>query len=161
MRHLWSIIITLCTVGILTGGCAGLTHTIQPPPGLPQNWQEGHYISPIGPQLATHVDLGFFRYLKWEGQEPFTSWSIQPFGTASRGESKRPCFQVYWGVKIDATETFKLLRLRESQHTDPSPSGPFPPYLWDYVYTPAEQWAVRWRWNSGCGYPDVWDMGGS
>lgn len=137
------VVVFVACLYVLTG-CA----TIKPPTHLEPNWQDGHYISPIEPMLVTHWDLGIFRYLKWEGEETFRSWSLQPFGTAGPGESKRPCFQIYWGVKIDGTETLKLRK-------------PGAPKLWDYVYTPNEQWATRWRSEGGCGYPNVWDMGGS
>jgi hypothetical protein len=142
---------------IFLTGCAGLTSTIQPPPGLEPNWQPGHYISTVEPRLVRHLDLWIFRYVKWEGREEFTSWSIQPLGTAQRDESKQPCFQVYWGVKIDGTETKKL------QAPGALGEGGLAALLmklWDYVYTPEEQWAIRWR-NAGCGYPTIWDMGGS
>ena len=135
----------LLLVVLLLQGCA-LGQYLRPtePTALPPGRQPGHYISMVEPQLT--IDwriLGLFRYLRWDGEERFQSFVVCPFGFADYGE-KRHCLQMYWGVKIDGTESHIL------QETDMR--------LWDYVFTQAEQ--ASFRWHGVCGEPDVYDMGG-
>lgn len=119
---------------------------VQPPPYLEASpRQAGHFISRIPPVLVTNIDLGIFRYLRWEGRESFSSFSICPFGYAEPGE-KNKCFHAYGGVKVDGTETLVLRQLLGD------------PTVYDYVYTHLEQ--AAFRVHGVAGEPHWQDMGG-
>lgn len=147
MRRLACGLFFLFYVGSLPG--CSLYHLLLPvqPPSdlLPSPRQEGHYISRIAPVLVTNINLGIIRYLRWEGRESFSSFSICPFGYAEPGE-KNKCFHAYGGVKVDGTETLVLRQLLGD------------PTVYDYVYTHLEQ--AAFRVHGVAGEPLWQDMGG-
>ena len=128
----------------LLSGCAGVMYTLEPEDGFTPTWQPGHVISNVEPVLATWFQFYPFNYTKWEGLETFKTFSICLGAMPAIDEPKVRCLQMYWGVKIDGTESHAL------QKVDPK--------LWDYVYTPSEQWAFR---LGNVGPPEVYNMGGS
>jgi hypothetical protein len=115
-----------------------------PPSSLEAAEQPGHYRAPVEPKIVSMSTYAFCRYTVWHGVHKFTSLACSPSGLPKRGEPKCRCFLSYGGVKIDGSESSRLQRSR--------------PGWWDYVYTADEQWKIA---ITDCGYPDVFDMGGT
>ena len=135
-------------MGSLTGcSLSHLLFPVQPPADLkPSPRQPGHFISHIEPVLVTNINLGIIRYLRWEGRESFSSFSICPFGYPDKPGEKNKCFHAYGGVKVDGTETLVLRQMLGD------------PTVYDYVYTHLEQ--AAFRVHGVAGEPDWKDMGG-
>ena len=137
----------IVALGLLCSGCA-LKYHFSPdvaPPTMTPGAKEGHFVSPVGPTLTSRWEFLGFQYRAWSGPETiaFYSFSFCPGGYPTETDLAH-CWQTYWGVKVDGSESRKI-----------QVDGRM---LWDWVFTEKEQSA--WR-IIDLGPPSPYNMGGS